>query len=513
MRRDPGPEALRRWIDRAAARDPDKPYLVSLEDGRAMSYAELARTTGRIAAHFAARGIGANARVALLAGNSPEHLAVYLGVLAAGATICTVHVEANRPHLDAILQALAPCLVIHEESLELAEFAARTNAPWRPLGRWDDGGGTGFFADLPAEGAAPSPRAMPTDDAVILFTSGTTALPKGVVLTYREMLGNAAAAADGFGIGPDDRVYDYRSFNWASAQLLGALATLSAGATLLLRRRFSRSRFFADLARFGATIAAGNPTVIGLLLRAEEPAGRVDLPDFRFMTSSSAPLLEDEWRRFEQRFGIAVAQGYGTSETGWVATCTGATRRFGTVGRPLAHLELAIVDEAGRALAAGEVGHVEVGGLDGNRYRYIGEDGAVRIAAVGRARTGDMGFLDADGYLHLTGRERDLIIRGGVNIAPVEIDAVLTGIAGVAEAATVGVPDPIYGEEVVSYVVLAPGTRMGAADILARCGERLPAFKAPKHIVVRGSLPRTDRGKLDRGALAREWPGGDLPSL
>jgi acyl-coenzyme A synthetase/AMP-(fatty) acid ligase len=349
----------------------------------------------------------------------------------------------------------------------------------------------------------PRPAAA-LDDAVICYTSGTTARPKGVVLSYREMLANSACAADGFGIAPEDRIYDCRSFSWASAQLLGALAPLSRGATLLLRRKFSRSRFFADIARHGATIAAANPTMINMLLQGPAPDVGAATATLRFVTSSSAPLLADEWRRFEERFGVRVVQGYGSSETGWIAVSREGTRRIGTAGKPLPYQRLAIVGADGRALQAGKIGSVEVGGFPGNAYRTIGDDGSVTVQSVGRIRTGDAGYLDADGYLHLTGRERDLIIRGGVNISPVEIDNALVAIDGVVEAATIGVPDPIYGEEVVSYVVLAPNATLTPADIVRECAKRLPAFKAPKEIVVRDRLPRSERGKLDRNSLARD---------
>lgn len=501
-----GPALLRGWLAAAARAYPGKPYLVSVEDGRALSYGALAETASRIAGHLAARGIGANGRVVLLANNSLEHLAVYIGVLAAGATICTVHVEMNRSHFDAILPALNPALVLYEEGLGLETLAPATKCDWRPLGRWGEGGGEGFFDDIAA--AKPTPGSV-TDgernDAVIFFTSGTSARPKGVVLTYRELLPNSAATAQAFGLGAEDRIYDYRSFNWASAQMLSALGTLSVGATLLLGKKFSRSRFFADIAHWKATVATGNPTVLNMLQQGDDVVRSADLPHLRFITSSSAPLLVEEWRRFEARFGIPVAQGYGSSETGWIAGCTERTRRYGSVGKPLAYLRAAIVDRDGRRLPSGAIGYVEIGAYDDCAFRYIGEDGGIRVNAVGRVRTGDMGFLDADGYLHLTGREKDLIIRGGVNISPLEIDAVLMELAEIAEAATVGVPDRIYGEEVVASVVLKAGSALTADAILAHCAQRLPAFKTPKRVALAAALPKTDRGKLDRKAVAAQW--------
>jgi acyl-coenzyme A synthetase/AMP-(fatty) acid ligase len=347
--------------------------------------------------------------------------------------------------------------------------------------------------------------ARPTDDAVIFFTSGTSAQPKGVMLSFREHLSNIDPTADGFGIAAADRIYDFRSYNWASAQLLGALAPLNRGATLIMAKKFSASRFFQHIRDHGATVATGNPTTINILLNSDGDAHRANLPTLRFITSSSAPLLTEEWQHFEQRFGIPIAQGYGSSETGWMAAMSGEQRRFGTVGRPLAYHDLAIVGADGRRLAVGEIGEVEIGCFADNDYRYLAEDGTVKVNSRGRIRTGDLGCLDADGFLRLTGRAKELIIRGGVNISPLEIDAILMQRPEVIEAATVGVPDRVYGEEVVAYVVLRPGATIGADDILRHCNAALPAFKAPKQIVLSKVLPKNERGKLDRKALVEMW--------
>jgi len=171
------------------------------------------------------------------------------------------------------------------------------------------------------------------------------------VLNYREHLSNIDPTAAGFGISARDRVYDFRSFNWASAQLLGALVPVNRGATLVMAEKFSASRFFQHLRDHRVTIAAGNPTTINMLLNSESTAHRNNLPALRFLTSSSAPLTVEEWQRFEQRFGIPIAQGYGSSETGWIAAISGEQRRLGTVGRPLAYHDLDIVDRRRRAPA------------------------------------------------------------------------------------------------------------------------------------------------------------------
>ena len=524
MQASAGPELLRDWIARAARRAPDKTWLVSAEDGRTVSYRQLHDTVGRFAAFLRQRGLGRNDRVALLANNSIEHLLCYFGVMAAGATVCTVHIEMNRNQLGNIFERLKPRLILCQDGLQLEDLLAATTVPHLRIGRWDKPDADTLFAGLarlaPSEPPPPYPSpqareageaAGPEDDAIILFTSGTSATPKGVILNFREYLSNIDPLAEGFGITADDRLYDFRPFSWNSAQTLGALTVVNRGATLVLSEKFSARRFFQHLRDYDVTIATGNPTTINILLNSEQTWQgqtwhRDSLPKLRFITSSSAPLLLEEWKRFEQKFGIPVAQGCGASEVSWIAAIPGEQRRLGKVGRPLAYHDLAIVDAEGRRLPAGEIGYVELGGLgDRHPYRYLGDDGEVKTHSRGRFRTGDLGSLDADGFLTLSGREKELIIRGGAKISPVEIDSFLMQHADVIEAATIGVPDKIYGEEVMSYVVARPGTSVDADALLRYCAGALPAFKAPKRIVLSDSLPKTDRGKLDRRALAERW--------
>jgi acyl-coenzyme A synthetase/AMP-(fatty) acid ligase len=503
----PDPGLLRDWIARAAARDPAKPWAISAGDGRTVSYGRLLDATRRIATFLRRQGIGRNDRVAMFSNNSLEHLICYFGVMSYGATICTVHIEMNRNQLGNILERLAPKLVLFQDDLDLDELLAPVAVPKLPLGRCDPpAAGTFFHAIAQCEPSDARTEAGPQDDAVILFTSGTSARPKGVVLDYCEHLGNIDPTADGFGIGADDRIYDFRSFNWASAQLLGALVPVNRGATLVMAEKFSASRYFQHVRDHRVTVAAGNPTTINILLNTDHGPDANALPSLRFITSSSAPLTVEEWRRFEDRFGVRIGQGYGSSETGWIAAIPGEQRRLGTVGRPLPYHDLAIVGAAGGRLLPDQIGHVEIGGFTDHAYRYLDEEGSVRVNSRGRIRTGDLGMVDADGFLRLTGREKELIIRGGVNISPLEIDSYLMQRPDLIEVATVGVPDPIYGEEVVSYVVARPGTSVDAGELLRFCSDGLPDFKAPKRIVVSDTaLPKSERGKLDRKALVERW--------
>src|SRR6478672_9753425 len=208
-----GPELLRNWIARAAQRHPAKPWIVCADDGRTVTYRELQEAPGRIAAFLHSRGIEANQRVALLANNSIEHLVCYFGVIGFGATICTVHVEMNRNQLDNIFARLKPTLVLYQDGLDLDDLLSAVPGPRMAIGTLDAPSPGTFCAAVTATPPSDArTSARPGDDAVILFTSGTSARPKGVVLNYRELLSNIDPTADSFGIKADDRVYDFRSF-------------------------------------------------------------------------------------------------------------------------------------------------------------------------------------------------------------------------------------------------------------------------------------------------------------
>lgn len=495
-----------KWLEDNDRRCPDKTFIHSIEQEKSITHGEMYRLANRIAHFLRGRGLRANDRVALLSNNSLEHLVAYIGAMAYGATICTVHVEMNQAYFEEILNAVNARIVLYEGGLDLERLEGKVPGDWIPLGDWRAGDGDGFFAllkDLPETPLAPVNTR--DDVASIFYTSGTATKPKGVVCTFAELYDNTEPTADAFGMTESDRILDYRSFNWMSAQVLSALGPLCKGATLLLARRFSVSRFFDWVREHRATIAAGNPTIINMLINRPSNITAKDVPHFRFITSSSAPLIPEQWKEFERMYGIPIGQGYGTSETGWIAGSDETTRRLGTVGKPLPYHNVTVVDGDGNPLPQGETGAIELGGDPNREYRYLADDGTIRINAKGRTRTGDIGVFDADGYLTVTGRIKDLIIRGGINISPVEIDDIVLQLPQVAEAATVGVPDPIYGEEVVIYVSAKPDTALSADDVMAHCGKKLPHTKMPKHIIFKPSLPKTDRGKMDRAALAEEW--------
>ncbi len=474
---------------------PDKPFLVSVDDGRAMTFGELWRLSNRLANFLAERGIGAGGRIAVLSPNSLEKLALYFAVLRAGATFCTIDVEVNAAHLGEMLSRIEPRLV-----LASGDFAVAGSTDWLPIGAI--GGTVGLFGEL--AGAPETPvrpfEALPDDLAVISFTSGTSAAPKGVLHSFANYFRIAEQSIAMWGLTSADRVLEYRSISWASAHMLSLNPCLVVGATILLAKRFSASRFFAWVRDDEPTISIGIPAVVNMLLERANQATGDELRGLRFMTCSTAPLTVESHQRFEATYGIELVQIYGMSEGGVLAGNHHDDRRIGTVGRPGLYQNLLIVGDDGAALAQGEIGEVEIGGAQTARG-YLHPDRSVETIRGTRLGTGDLGYLDDDGFVHLTGRAKDVINRGGVNISPLEIDDVLAAHAAVAEAATIGVPDAILGEEIVSYVVAADGGALPEDALHAHCALTLPAFKRPRQFIAIDAIPRNDRGKIDRAAL------------
>ncbi|MHA1108691.1 MAG: class I adenylate-forming enzyme family protein, partial [Alphaproteobacteria bacterium] len=473
------------WLIAENARaHPDKPYIISVDqDEKAITYGGLRDATNRIAHFLKRRGFGKLDRVLLLAENSLENMVAYLGMHRYGATLATVNVEMNRAQLAQICRAVNPKIVLYQPGLDL-EPLRDGGAPgeWIELGEWfADGGATGFFAalaGLPAENDDPT-IAGPDDPCVIYYTSGTTANAKGVICSHATMFYNFDGVADFVGLRSDDTILDFRSYSWSSAMEMSLGGPLTRGATVVMMKRFSQSRYFDWIRKYKVNIGVCVPTGLNMFINRPVGLTAKDMPHLRFITSSSAPLLLEQWKKFEDMYGIPVAQGYGSSEGGWTCGSNGETRRHGSVGKPLCYQQLRIVDDQGDPVAAGEAGEIIVGGKQ-LAMGYLMPDGAIVRLPEGDWRTGDIGVMDRDGYVTITGRARDLIIRGGVNIAPVEIDGVLMSHADVAEAGTIGVPHEIYGEEVVSFVTCRAGIDGDEAEILAHCRVSLAASKAPK---------------------------------
>jgi acyl-coenzyme A synthetase/AMP-(fatty) acid ligase len=299
-------------------------------------------------------------------------------------------------------------------------------------------------------------------------------------------------------------ILDYRHFSWSSPQILSVGPSLLTGATLVLAKKFSQARFFDWLRDHRVTVAVGIPTVINMLLARPVGVTKADLPALRFMTSSTAPLSVDKHQEFEKTYGIPIVQLAGGTETGFMCGNAPGQRKLGSIGRPTLNIRLRILDDTGRELPTGQEGEMVVSGRQLASAYWQGPDKLVPIPQDG-FRNGDLARRDEDGFVYITGRKKDIIIKGGVNIASLEITNCLLEHPDVADAATLGVRDDIYGEVPVGFAAPRPGRSAAAAALLEHCRKRLAAFKVPAAVVVVDAVPKNANGKIDREALSAIW--------
>ena len=495
-------------LEEHARRRPDKVFVESPDQGARITFGELEALTRRLANFLERQGIRPGERISLLSDNGIEALIVFWGALRAGVIVNPINVEIREAHVGQILHDVAPRAVFWSRELPADPRRLATGAvPWIPFGGWnapsppaDD-----LFARLQAAPAGPvAARPARTDWSLINYTSGTTDAPKGAIWTHEAYYAMCESPIDRLELGEADTILDYRHFSWSSPQILSIGPALVTGATLVLARRFSQARFFDWLREYGVTVAVGIPTVINMLLARPVSVTKADLPALRFMTSSTAPLSVEKHTEFEKTYGIPIVQLAGGTETGFMCGNAPGHRKLGSIGRPTLNIRLRILDDAGRELPPGQEGEMVVSGRQLASAYWQGPDKLVPIPQDG-FRNGDLARRDEDGYVYITGRKKDIVIKGGVNIASLEITNCLLEHPDVADAATLGVPDDIYGEVPAGFAALRPGRTAGEASLLEHCRGKLAAFKVPAAVVVVDAVPKNANGKIDRDALAAIW--------
>ncbi len=485
-------------------RDPAKTAIVDLDEGAAITFGELEQVTTDIAADLKRRGVGKGDRVLLLSDECLEKLLIWFGVWRIGAVVCPLNIEINEKMMVALTGSLSPKIIFCHEALNMGALVGDHPAPRVRFGRWGSSPGD-YFAPL-AKGAKPADiteRNNPEDVACIFCTSGTTARPKIVVYDHCAYWLNGLSTLEFLGLSENDRTLEYRSFGWNSAQVLSLMPFLEKGLTMHIAKRFSHSRFFEWIKQHGITFSAGVPTVLNMLLNKPLGYTAKDVPTLRLMTCSTAPLTAQQWMQFEEMYGVKLLQCYGMSEAGWVCGNRTYKNKIGTVGVPALHQEFEIVGPDGKPVPPGVEGEITAGGPH-TAIGYLRDDGTIEPIRPARIKTGDLGIMDEEGFVRVSGRTKDLIIRGGVNIAPLEIDEVMLKHPGILDVAAVGVPDKIYGEEIVCYVT--PKDRgLTVESVLQHARQYLPTAKMPKQVLFVSELPKSDRGKVLRERLKEDW--------
>jgi malonyl-CoA/methylmalonyl-CoA synthetase len=484
--------------------DRDAPLLL-LDDGTAMSYRDAEEGSARHAALLAGLGLAPGDRVAVQVEKSPEALLLYLGCLRAGLAYLPLNSAYQEGEVGYFLENAQPKAVVAQpRSMSWLEPLARRLGVGHAMSL--DEHGKGSLADA----AAGAPARFATversgdDLAAILYTSGTTGRSKGAMLSHRNLASNADVLHRHWGFRPGDVLVHMLPLFHVHGLFVACHCVLMNGSAMRFHARFDARRAIEDFA--SSTVFMGVPTFYVRLL-AEAALTRESCARMRLFVSGSAPLLAETHAEFEARTGHRILERYGMTETGMLTSNPLAgERRPGSVGRALPGTEVRVVDDAGEACAPGNVGHVQVRGANVfSGYWRMPERNREEFTADGWFRTGDVGTLSPDGYLTIVGRSKDLIITGGYNVYPKEVELALDELPGVRESAVVGVPHPDFGEAVTAIVVPKPGAACDETQLIGALKGRLANFKVPKRVYVVDELPRNAMGKVQKNVLRERY--------
>jgi long-chain acyl-CoA synthetase len=488
----------------SARSHPDKPAIVS--DEGSLTYAELDLASDIVAANLVAQGLDPGDAVGLQLPNIPEFAVTLYGILKAGGVAVPMNVLNKGPEVgffltDSRAQVMVTAAECAAEGLRGAELAGVVRSyvvgPYQ-LGKAHSR--PHDFAELttPVPGRPPFVQRDPGDAAILLYTSGTTGQPKGVELTHFQLFMNANAHVDGFEMNSDTVVIAVMPLFHALG-LSGILnATISTAGTVVLVRRFEALKVLEAIERHHATLLHGVPTMYHALLNHPR-ADEFDTSALRICGSAGAPIASELLDGFEKKFDVVILEAYGLTESGPVATFNRRDhRRPYSIGTPVWGVEVEIWDEQNNQLARGKEnigelvirGHNTMGG-------YLNNPQATEEAfAGGWLHTGDLGYQDEDGFFFIVDRKKEMIIRGGYNVYPREVEDVIYGHPAVDEVAVVGVPDVRLGEEVKAYVSLRPGAGVTAEEIIDFTKARVAAYKYPRHVEIIPAMPKSPTGKI-----------------
>lgn len=494
------PELLKERVSAA----PDKPFLFSEADKRQFTYKEFEAAVMRTANMLAANRVQKGDVVSLLLPNSVDYVIAYFACWQLGALAGPINSLLKSEEIAYVISnSEARALLINSEFLPVVESVQKDLPALDAIIPFDN--------EAQATRGYSSNRARATGvnldhEAIIIYTSGTTGKPKGCLLTHGNVIANARQITNWLGFTEKDRLLTIMPLFHMNAVSVTTMSALYAGGSTVVSQKFSASRFWQIISDYEITSFGSVATMLSMLLSTYPdgvPAG-LKTDQLRFAMCGSAPVPAEVLRRFEETFNCLVIEGYGLSES----TCRSTfnppdqRRRPGSCGLAIGN-DMRVVDEEDREVPDGELGEIVLRGeniLKGYYKNDAANDAAFRN---GWFHTGDIGYRDADGFFYIVDRKSDMIIRGGENIYPREIDEVLYQHPDVAAAAVVGVPDILYGEEVAAVIVLKPGAKISEEEVIDYCKGRLADFKCPKTVHFVEDIPKGPTGKLLKRELAK----------
>ena len=477
--------------------------LLRTPDGRSYSYMEVVDETARIARCFRDMGLQPGNRVTVQVGKSPEAVWLYLACLRAGLIFHPLNPDYQIDELVYFVGNAEPSAIVCDPASEelFNELIKGRDCVVLTL----DTAGAGTL-NAAIQEMAPEFETVPRqadDTAVLLYSSGTTGLPKGAMLTHGNLAANTQTLVDSWGFSPEDHLLHALPIYHAHGLFVAIGCVLMSGAAMTFLPRFDVDEVLQSLPH--ATTMMGIPTYYTRLLK--DPRFTQDVcANMRLFISGSAPLLPECFHEFEQRTGHRILERYGMTETSMNASNPlEGERRPGSVGPPLPGVELRVVDDNDRPLPPGDVGHLQVRGPNVFKgYWRMRQKTAEEFTEDGFFRTGDEASIDSDGYVTIVGRTKDMVISGGLNVYPREVEIALNACPEISESAVFGAPHPDFGEGVLAAVV-ATRQDIDTARIIERLRMQLAAFKVPKQMFVLGELPRNAMGKVQKNALRQQY--------
>ena len=499
---------VRELLETRAGATPEKTFLFSERDGRRFTYREFDAAVNRAASMLSARGVGKGDVVSLLMPNGVEYVIAYFACFKLGALAGPVNSLLKSEEMAYVVGNSEATVLLYssEFAAQVEELRPNVQTLTDALVFDDEAEATKEFAE--ATGGLHEAGLAPEDEAIIIYTSGTTGKPKGCLLTHANLIANARQIVEWLGFGEEDRLLTIMPLFHMNAVSVTTMSALYAGASTVVSPRFSASRFWQIISDYEITSFGSVATMLSMLL-ATYPEG---VPEglsherLRFAMCGSAPVPAEVMRRFEETFDCLVIEGYGLSESTCRSTFNppDTRRRAGSCGLPIGN-EMRVVDEEDRELPTGESGEIVMRGENVFKGYFKNEEATARAFRGGWFHTGDVGFRDPEGFYHIIDRKSDMIIRGGENIYPREIDELLYKHPSIAEAAAVGVPDELYGEDVAAFVVAKQGHELKAEDVIEYCREHLADYKCPKQVRVVDALPKGPTGKVLKRELQTLW--------
>jgi malonyl-CoA/methylmalonyl-CoA synthetase len=486
---------------RAAMPDPAHPFLDTAT--QRYSYGDLDHLSAALGHHLQALGVGKGDRVAVQVEKSPQAVFLYLACLRIGAVYLPLNTGYTLAELDYFFADAEPRVIVCDPAKKSA-VAALVGAGAAVVTL--DGEGQGSLIDgLSTHHTELEPVPCDPDDlAALLYTSGTTGRSKGAMLSHRNLASNALALRETWGFTGSDVLLHVLPIYHTHGLFVAINTVLLAGARMIFLPRFDPDAVIPALSR--ASVMMGVPTYYTRLLARDDFTAEA-AHSIRVFISGSAPLLEETFDAFEARTGQRILERYGMTETGMnTSNPLQGERRPGTVGLPLPDVLLRAADDHGKPLAAGVVGVLEVRGPNVfNGYWRMPDKTAQEFRDDGFFITGDIGVIGEDGYVSIVGRAKDLVISGGLNVYPKEVESLIDRLPGVVESAVIGLPHPDFGEAVTAVVVRRAGATISESDIVSAARTELAGFKVPKKVFFAEALPRNTMGKVQKNALREDY--------